>query len=90
MDQPTCGKCGKVMTPENARLRPELFLHDACLPTEWDPSRPPKSLSCIKGHELAEYLYHQFGNQIAWINPFPPDSDENAGFEEGVYTFTQK
>lgn len=22
------------MTPENARLRPELFLHDACLPDE--------------------------------------------------------
>ncbi len=32
--EPHCGKCGKVMTRENARLRPELFLHDACLPDE--------------------------------------------------------
>jgi len=32
--RPWCGKCGGAMTPENARLRPELFLHDACLPDE--------------------------------------------------------
>lgn len=53
-------------------------------------AQQPKSPRWIKGHELAEYLYHQFGNQIAWINPFPADSDEHAGFEDGVYTFTQK
>ncbi len=34
LPQPLCGKCGKSMTPENARIRPELFLHDACLPDE--------------------------------------------------------
>jgi hypothetical protein len=38
-EQPTCGKCGGIMTPENARKRPELFLHDCCLPVEL---RPPK------------------------------------------------
>lgn len=32
--EPTCGKCGGVMTPANARERPELFLHDECLPNE--------------------------------------------------------
>ena len=31
---PTCGKCGGVMTPANSRKRPELFLHDDCLPAE--------------------------------------------------------
>jgi len=35
--EPTCGKCGVVMTPEDARLRPELFLHDGCLPDEFLP-----------------------------------------------------
>lgn len=37
MTHPTCGKCGGEMTRENARLRPELFLHDACLPDELKP-----------------------------------------------------
>ncbi len=32
MTRPTCGKCGLEMTPGNARIHPELFLHDACLP----------------------------------------------------------
>ena len=30
-DEPHCGRCGGLMTPQNARHRPELFLHDACL-----------------------------------------------------------
>lgn len=42
---PTCGKCGGVMTPENAKIRPELFLHDKCLPEEfqraWSSARHP-------------------------------------------------
>jgi hypothetical protein len=33
--EPICGKCRKVMTPENASERPELFLHDECLPKEF-------------------------------------------------------
>ncbi len=37
--QPTCGKCGQEMTRDNAKLRPELFLHDACLPDELKPQR---------------------------------------------------
>lgn len=32
--EPRCGRCGIVMTPETAKLRPELFLHDACLPPD--------------------------------------------------------
>ena len=39
-DRPVCGKCGQVMTPEDARLRPEMFLHDACLPGELHPQEP--------------------------------------------------
>lgn len=31
---PTCHRCGGAMTPETARQRPELFLHDACLDTD--------------------------------------------------------
>lgn len=31
---PTCAKCGMPMNPANSKIRPELFLHDACLPTE--------------------------------------------------------
>lgn len=40
MSEPLCGKCGKVMTPKNARHRPELFLHDECLPYELTPPAP--------------------------------------------------
>jgi hypothetical protein len=29
--EPKCGKCGKVMTPENSHRRPELFTCDGCL-----------------------------------------------------------
>jgi hypothetical protein len=36
-DRPRCGKCGVVMTQADSRLRPELFLHDACLPEELKP-----------------------------------------------------
>lgn len=41
MREPTCGKCGGVMTPENARHSPELFLHDRCLPPELQPPQLP-------------------------------------------------
>lgn len=34
MMRPTCARCGLVMTPANARIHPEFFLHDACLPAE--------------------------------------------------------
>lgn len=33
-DAPNCAKCGLAMTPENSKRRPELFLHDDCLPDE--------------------------------------------------------
>lgn len=37
MSRPHCNKCGYEMTPESARIHPELFLHDACLPNELKP-----------------------------------------------------
>jgi len=32
MNEVTCAVCNGPLTPENAKLRPELFLHDSCLP----------------------------------------------------------
>ena len=37
-ERPMCHKCGRAMTPENARIHPEYFLHDACLPDELRPA----------------------------------------------------
>jgi hypothetical protein len=49
------------MTPENSRLRPELFLHDRCLPDELRP--PEERYSCarckINGLTHAEWFIHQ-------------------------------
>lgn len=39
-DRPICGKCGRVMRPEDSRIHPEYFLHDACLPDELKPAVP--------------------------------------------------
>lgn len=36
-NEPTCGKCGGVMTPADSTIHPEYFLHDACLPPELQP-----------------------------------------------------
>ena len=53
MNGVNCGKCGGEMTPENAKVHPELFLHDECLPDELKkPALDPKtcrhdSVSCI-------------------------------------------
>ncbi len=61
MAEPTCVKCGKVMTPENARLRPELFLHDGCLPDELKPqvmTTASKEWEGPKTHEEAQ-MFHQ-------------------------------
>ncbi len=37
MTRPMCGQCGLEMTPENSKIHPEYFLHDACLPDELKP-----------------------------------------------------
>lgn len=37
MGNPSCAKCGLEMTPDNARVHPEYFLHDNCLPDELKP-----------------------------------------------------
>jgi hypothetical protein len=48
------------MTPENSRQRPELFLHDRCLPDELRP--PEQRHSCsrckINGLTKAEAFIH--------------------------------
>src|SRR4051812_48532269 len=44
-EEPTCGKCGKVMTPKDSRIHPELFLHDACLPDELKPQPEPMAVA---------------------------------------------
>ena len=66
MMMPTCAKCGLEMTPQNARHRPELFLHDACLPDELRPSSSALRMwQCDKIKELAD----------KWL------SDDAAGYE---------
>ena len=34
LPKPLCVKCGNEMTPENAKIHPEYFLHDDCLSEE--------------------------------------------------------
>ena len=57
---PTCGKCGRTMTPADSRIRPELFLHDACLPDELKPAEPSEMTAeqCLTDcqHRLAELM----------------------------------
>jgi hypothetical protein len=59
--EPTCGKCQGIMTPYNATIHPELFLHDRCLPNELRP--PDRRLSCIfckiDGLNRAEAFLHE-------------------------------
>lgn len=61
--QPKCGKCGKVMTPQNASIRPELFLHDDCLPDELKPQTPTTASQESPGpqtHEEARQFHEGF------------------------------
>lgn len=37
MPEPKCHDCQVVMTPENSRIRPELFYCDRCLPGQFLP-----------------------------------------------------
>ena len=63
MNGPVCGACGLPMSPTDSRLRPELFLHDACLPDELRP----QPMACIardsegpKTHEEARFFNEGF------------------------------
>lgn len=56
LEGPTCGKCGREMTPQNARIRPELFLHDACLPPELMPAKKQQDRAKAAAIECAERL----------------------------------
>jgi hypothetical protein len=59
--EPTCGACGGIMTPANARQHPELFLHDRCLPDELRP--PEEQHNCrrckINGLTKTEAFIHE-------------------------------
>lgn len=71
-DQPTCGKCGGVMTPGDSRLRPELFLHDACLPDDLKPvaTQPTTCPQCgIDMHTPAERFLHVQVHAARWNDP---------------------
>ncbi len=57
---PNCGKCGLEMTPENARHRPELFLHDDCLPDDLKP----------QGKEMTENAFTAVSRLTAWSREF--------------------
>lgn len=36
------------MTPENSKIRPELFLHDACLPDELKPESHKRHCASVE------------------------------------------
>lgn len=50
MTEPTCGKCGKIMTLADSLISPELFLHDAYLPEELKPAvrETPFGMTCLE------------------------------------------
>lgn len=65
---PICVACGRIMTPEDSKIHPEYFYHDACLPPElrqkhfvdtpnpWVPTTNLSELRCLGklGEEAAE------------------------------------
>lgn len=57
-----------------------------------DCRKASKSDSFIAGFESAErhFLAHETDSVIVFVNPYPPGSDESAGYQEAVYIFTQK
>ncbi len=55
MSRPMCGKCGLEMTPQNARIHPEFFLHDSCLPEELSIGKA-ETLSAITGVPVEELV----------------------------------
>ncbi len=61
---PVCGKCNLPMTPADSRLRPELFLHDACLPAELRPNLPRfnvwANLTTVVVHDLQSRVEHKW------------------------------
>lgn len=55
MNGPACAKCGKEMTPQNSRLRPELFTCDDCFRSvvgEQSPAPDLRSMAAAAMREL--------------------------------------
>ena len=70
MNEPTCGKCGGIMTPQDSRIHPEFFLHDACLPDELKPKderRPGKS-KLVYDKEKRTIVAESQRNDEAWMH----------------------
>ncbi len=64
-DMPVCYKCGQVMTPQNAQLRPELFYHDNCLPDEFRPPGQPTKRGTPTPEQRADEI------EKAWVRFTP-------------------
>jgi hypothetical protein len=43
LGKPKCVLCKKVMTPENAKIHPEYFYCDGCLPDDLRPKARPEA-----------------------------------------------
>ncbi len=70
---PRCGACGRRMMPENARIHPEFFLHDACLPPKLKKELPPAPANPLVSMLEAVLLFHDGGEwdlakRKAWID----------------------
>jgi hypothetical protein len=74
MDQPICGKCGKVMTPKDSRIHPEYFLHDACLPDKLKPQPEP--------------IKHAHSITVEWLHVIRPEGwrDAQRGIDYANWT----
>ncbi len=69
-DGPVCASCGKPMTPQNARQRPELFLHDACLPDSL--KKPVAKPATIDHNNPADALADAVDKVLAYCHAADP------------------
>ncbi len=86
MNQPTCAKCGGVMTPGNSRVHPEWFLHDACLPDEVQQRPTGNRFDETRRLliEMRKYIVHHgllIGECVAWSKLKDLYSIVNEGME---------
>lgn len=59
---PTCGLCGKVMTPQNSTVKPEFFICDSCATTklhsdDLPPTETEEQKNARKDQEIMRYKY---------------------------------
>lgn len=63
-ERPTCGLCGKEMTPENSTIRPEMFVCDDCTLTPADKAAAEEArrILAIKPRYLGDGVYARLEN----------------------------